>query len=323
MDKIISVIIPVYNVVTFLDECIESIRNQTYNNIEIIIVDDGSTDGSEKKCDLYAKKDKRVVVLHQDNAGLSAARNVGVKYSRGDYVFFCDSDDYIHPQAIEILYKVMVKENAEIAIGSHQKIGEKEFVTFDKINYFERYQIYTGRECVENFYSPEYALDMVVAWNKLYKKETLVKYPYPLNKKHEDEFVTYKILMPLRICVYVSEKLYFYRQRPGSIINQKYNLKSLDKVKALEERKEHFKHNNDMDLYLMTLRRYETALAEAIINVRKFYSQEKSILEQLLNDFNICWEAEIKKSRMPIKDKMKYIIFRIDERLYEVLKKLL
>lgn len=321
MNELISIIIPVYNVVAFLDECMDSVLKQTYSNIEIIIIDDGSNDGSSEKCDLYGKADARVVVIHQSNKGVSVARNEGVKRARGKYILFVDSDDLIHPKAVEILYSTLVKEKAEIVIGTHKTIEEKEVPNFVDINNIDEYEILTGRECIKRFYSPAYAIDMVIVVNKLYKKEILLKNPYTPNTRYEDEGIAHKIFIPLRKCVYIAENLYFYRQHENSFIHQKNCMRLLDKVEVLKERKQFFEEKKDNELYLLALRRYETAIAETIIDFNSSCPEQYEILDNLEKEFIRCWKEEIKQSRMPVKDKMKYIIFMIDKRVYNFLKK--
>ena len=115
MNNLISVIIPVYNVENYLDECIQSVLQQTYKNLEIILVDDGSTDNSGVICDEYKDKDTRITVLHQKNGGISKARNVGIEYAHGEYIGFVDSDDFIHPQMYELLYAAIHKEQTDVA----------------------------------------------------------------------------------------------------------------------------------------------------------------------------------------------------------------
>lgn len=125
MNIMISVIVPIYNVEEYLPACIESILNQTYKDFEILLIDDGSTDNSGKICDKYAGKDKRCIVIHQQNKGLSGARNTGLDNVKGEYISFIDGDDYIHPQMFEILYKEIEKENYDFAMISHKKVFNK------------------------------------------------------------------------------------------------------------------------------------------------------------------------------------------------------
>ena len=125
MEKLISVIIPVYNVVNYFDRCINSIINQTFKNLEIIIVDDGSTDGSSEACDKIAKIDNRIKVIHQINMGLSAARNAGLNIATGEYIAFVDSDDYLHPRMYEILYKEMTKNEVDMVICEFNEFEEE------------------------------------------------------------------------------------------------------------------------------------------------------------------------------------------------------
>ena len=126
---LISVIVPVYNVEKYLNRCVDSIINQTYSNLEIILINDGSTDTSGKICDEYKKRDNRIHVIHQKNGGLSAARNAGIVIANGNYFIFVDSDDLIHPQCIEILYKVIKNDCSDIVIGNYEKFDD-----FNKID---------------------------------------------------------------------------------------------------------------------------------------------------------------------------------------------
>ena len=320
MSSLISIIIPVYNVFNSLADCLDSVINQSHTNIEIIVIDDGSSDGSERICDAYKQIDNRIKVIHQKNGGLSFARNIGVKEAKGDYIVFVDSDDIIHPRMVEILYDTLVKSESEIALCSYQVVDENFKAFSHRLNISEKYQIYSGRELLRKMYGSRMAIDVVVAWNKIYRRKYLIKYPYPLYKKHEDEFVTYKIFMEIEKCVYIPEKLYYYRQRQGSIMNQGFNIKSLDKILALEERKALFLEKKDMELYLMTLRRYETTITDAILNIEKFYPNEKDTLSKLKIEFLRCWKEEIRKSTMPVKDKLKYIIFIVNKKVYGWLK---
>ena len=236
----ISVIVPVYNVEAYLNRCVESIVGQTYRDLEIILVDDGSRDGSPQMCDEWAKKDGRIKVIHKENGGLSDARNAGLAVATGDYVSFVDSDDLIHPQMIELLYQEQEVHHADVV-----ECGFLKFRDYNEISS----EVRTVQDTIE--LTPENALAELIleqrihqiACCKLYRRELLAGIPFPVGRICEDEFWTYKIIGKATKIVCFSTALYYYYQREGSIIHT-YSLKRLHCIEAFEERlkyvKEHF-----------------------------------------------------------------------------------
>ena len=184
--KLISVIVPVYNVEEYIDECIISILPQTYKNIEFILVDDGSTDRSGILCDGYKAKDKRVYVIHQENMGLAAARNTGIQQAKGEYLAFVDSDDFISPLMYDTLYNEITKEHADIAICNFSKFITGKYDIYANSIYSK--VIYNRGEILDNLYTPLH-VQTVVAWNKLYKRNMFQTIRYPIGKYHEDEWI--------------------------------------------------------------------------------------------------------------------------------------
>lgn len=316
----ISVIVPVYNVYPFLGECVESICNQTFADLEIILVDDGSTDQSGALCDNYAKKNNRIKVIHQQNQGLSGARNTGVKHAEAEYIVFVDSDDRIHPRMIQSLYEALQQSGAEISICSHKMIQEnepKEQTDIPTEN-LENIEILSGHECVKRMYSA-HPIDMVVAWNKLYKKEMFCQLQYPVGRLHEDEFLTYKILYPLAKCVYVNAPLYEYRVRKNSIVSNKSFRRLKDIMDAYKERYIYFEQNDDRELYCEALRRYETAIAELILYLKENHL-ERDLIKELNSEFKLVYRTKIVTSEMDIQHKLKYRLFMMSPSIYRILK---
>lgn len=317
----ISVIIPVYNVSFFLGECIESVCNQTFTDLEIILIDDGSTDESGMICDAYAQKDSRIKVIHQENRGLSGARNTGIMQAKGEYLVFIDSDDRVKQEMIQILYEVMQGCAAEIVICSHCTIQEnapKGFL-FERRKFdIQDVEILSGRECVKKMYSPE-TVDMTVAWNKLYKRSMFEKLKYPDKRLHEDEFLTYKIMYPLKKCAYLKVPLYEYRIRKESIMGNKNIFRLKDKVDAFEEKYLFFEEKGDTELYYEALRRYETAIAEIILYLEDIQS-EKDAVENFRDKFKEVYKERIADSQMASWHKLKYKIFMKNRMLYRILK---
>ena len=228
---LISVIVPIYGVEKYLNKCVESLVNQTYSNLEIVLVDDGSPDNCGKICDEWAEKDTRIKVVHKENGGLSDARNAGLAVATGAYVSFIDSDDYVELTFIEKLYTALSQNNADIAECATRYVTE----TGEELKV---------REATDGIYEPIIALEKLVqekglyqtVWNKLYTKEVVGDILFAKGKYNEDEFWTYKIFDRANKIVSVSDVLYNYLQRGSSIIGVGYNIRRLDGVDALFER---------------------------------------------------------------------------------------
>lgn len=229
-NKLISVIVPVYNVERYLERCIQSIKSQTYKNLEIILVNDGSGDASGTICEEYAKKDARIQVIHQDNKGLSAARNKGLDLASGSLIIFIDSDDYINVRMIEILYENLTKQNADISICDFRRMSDDEESMETEQN--SGHECMSGIEFCHELYR-ERQVQAVAAWNKLYRIEVFDGARYPEGKSHEDEFLTYQLLYNARKVVYTKAKLYYYIQRPDSIMGEKVNLDHMDAMEGV------------------------------------------------------------------------------------------
>lgn len=226
MEDVISIIVPVYKVEAYLDECIQSIVQQTYSNLEIILVDDGSPDSSGAKCDDWAGKDNRIKVIHKENGGLSDARNAGLDIATGDYIAFVDSDDWILPEMYERLLSTLRKENADIcacnilACYSDQKVncGCSQYVVGDS----------------EKILSMLYADTVypVSALNKVYHRSLWEKFRFPVGKICEDAFTTYLLIDKAEKIVQIPEALYCYRIRENSIMTSKFSAKKMDEEEA-------------------------------------------------------------------------------------------
>ena len=186
----ISIIVPVYQAEKYISKCIESIINQTYKNLEIILIDDGSMDSSGEICDRYGERDQRIVVVHNPNKGVSAARNCGLDIATGDYITFVDSDDWIHPRYLEFLYNGVCSSQGKISIC--------EFV---RTNKWEEYPL-LKKSSVDFVRTEQYYFEnntnFIVAWGKLYHRDCFKGIRYPVGRIHEDEFTTYKILLNLK-----------------------------------------------------------------------------------------------------------------------------
>ncbi len=228
---LISVIVPVYKVEAYLDQCVQSIVDQTYKNLEIILVDDGSPDNCGAMCDAWAQKESRIKVIHKENGGLSDARNAGLAVATGDHIGFVDSDDYIAPTMYEELMTRLIDNDSDIAACGVQMVwedGKTAMLTC------------AGSAVLDN----TRAMEAIVAeswlkqpvWYKLYKRSVVEGILFEKGKCHEDVFWSYQpIARANRVCVF-DTPLYFYRQRSGSIMGESFSEKRLDALEAYEKR---------------------------------------------------------------------------------------
>lgn len=234
-ESLISVIVPIYKVEPYLHRCIESIISQTYKNLEIILVDDGSPDRCPEICDKYAQKDSRIKVFHKENGGLSDARNYGIKNSTGDYIGFVDSDDFIHETFYEKLLDMIKEHNADISICNLLRFKDYKDVLVDELLNCD-IVILTSTEALKALFTAK-DYGSVMAWNKLYKSSLFKDYDicFPIHRIHEDNYTTYKLFYYSHKIVYTHDKLYYYLQRSTSIMGNSDLNKRMDGLEAAEE----------------------------------------------------------------------------------------
>ncbi len=243
---LVSVIIPVYKVENYLKRCVDSVLAQTYENIEIILVDDGSPDNCGEMCDEYARADSRVVVIHKENGGVSAARNIGVERSHGEYVTFVDSDDYISPDYVEYLYSLLFDNDADVAIAGFNKTSDDscDFASDSENNV----KIINGKEACEKLLDGMRFMQFVTPWVKLFKRKIIHKYPFPVGRRYEDEATLYKIYYSACRVAYSDKVLYAYYDNLSSYMNTRGGEFKKDWFSVMYERAEFFAANNEKKL---------------------------------------------------------------------------
>lgn len=248
MNELVSVVIPVYNVEKYLEYCVRSVMAQTYQNIEIILVDDGSLDESARICENLAKADSRIKVFHKTNGGLSDARNYGISKAKGCLITFIDSDDYVSPNYIDSLLVLREKYHADISACNFERVCDRSQLR--EINRVEKTEILMNGEeaCINQISSScEYNTALVVAWGKLYPIDLVRRFPFPLGVVHEDEATTYKYFLSTGKIAFTSVPLYAYYQNPEGIMS---TLKKMDMetnrryTEILIERAEYFETMN-------------------------------------------------------------------------------
>ena len=227
----ISVIVPVYNVEKYLERCIDSILKQTYSDLEILLIDDGSSDNSGKICDEYAKKDNRIKVIHKKNGGISDVRNVGIENAKGDYIGFVDSDDYIADDMFETLYKLSNENNADISIVSFYEmyngklIGVRDDKTLTKMDKQEALKELLIDTNIQSY-----------MWNKLFKKELFDNLRFPLGKNFEDIATVLLIFERANKVVLLQDPKYYYLRRDDSIVGHRTNKTYLDYLEVVYDK---------------------------------------------------------------------------------------
>lgn len=236
MEEKISVIVPVYNVKSYFEKCIESIVNQTYKNLEIILVDNGSIDGSGTICDEYAKKDSRVVVKHKEPGGPSEARNIGLDMATGDYISFVDSDDYMDSNMFEVLYSDLKANDCDISMCGYIRVNsDGEPIATDDSALPIATGVYTKQEMFEKLCGKELC-QCVVVWNKLYKKHIFDNLRFVNGMIHEDEMIAHRIIDRCEKVSCNETKLYNYVRRADSIMTRGANINSFDGTTAFFDR---------------------------------------------------------------------------------------
>ncbi len=248
-EPLISVIVPIYKVEKYLDRCVESIVNQTYTNLEIILVDDGSPDNCPQMCDDWAEKDNRIKVVHKENGGLSDARNAGMPFVTGELVSFIDSDDWIELDMFEKMLNRMKKDNSDMVSCGVKWVEEDGTLIRDVTSDNE---VLNKTAAMKELINDRKLKQHV--WNKIYKYDLIKDIPFEKGKYHEDVFWSYQVVGIAKKVSVVKESFYNYVQRSNSIMGEGFSAKRLDALDANRQRceymKEHFPELYDKSLYV-------------------------------------------------------------------------
>ena len=313
MEKpLISIIIPVYKVEKYLEKCIKSVLSQTYKNLQIILVDDGSPDNCGNICDDYARVDNRIEVIHKANGGLSDARNVGLKAARGEYIGFVDSDDYVSNEMFENLYNTLISNDVDVSICNF-------YIVIDNKNIIKNadngVKIYNKLEILK-----EILLDKKIqsyAWNKLYKRELFEDIEYPIGKKYEDIGTTFYILEKCNKIVVSGSPEYYYLTRGDSIVNNNTEGTVIDYISLISDRYDYIdkkykelKKYNDFYITKTLITAYTDAYhlknnSEEFLKIlNNFFNKVKDIFKNNEEDILTLFSEEQKKQLdMLLKDK--------------------
>lgn len=240
LSPLVSVIVPVYNVEQFLVKCIDSILCQTYRNLEIILIDDGSTDSCPEICNEYAGKDLRIFVIHKSNEGQAIARNIGLDNCNGEYICFVDSDDWLENTAIEYMVAIAQRERADLVIAERRHVradGESSFTPYQLLE-GESILRLTDVQAINLFAEKNWA-----PWARLYRKSLYKDIRFPNYKIFEDEAIMFQLLKNSQTIAYTNKIVYNYNVRDGSTTKQCYTKKKIDGVRAWDNNLEYLKEN--------------------------------------------------------------------------------
>lgn len=309
---LISVIVPVYSVEAYLDRCVQSIVTQSYDNLEIILVDDGSPDNCGAMCDAWAVKDPRVQVIHKENGGLSDARNAGIRVCTGEYVVFADSDDYLSPEMIERLYLAARNADAKMAVCDINCITDSGVPTGESEGSPVADEVLPSREVLARFYR-SHGWFYIVAWNRLYHRSLLSDKTFPVGKWHEDEFTAAQLVWAAGTVASIAYPGYNYvTKREGSIMQNRDDPRRLDGLEALLIRYRFYQQIGRTELLHETRARVLKALEE-------YYWGEKSADSRY--DEKMAWLRREygKLTGLPPKEWLKWQVFRISPRLEKCL----
>lgn len=279
MHKLISIIVPVYNVSKYLSRCLDSIIGQTYKNLEIIVIDDGSSDGSAAICDEYSYLDTRIVTIHQNNSGLSAARNKGIELAKGEFFIFVDSDDWVHPRMVELLVNNVIENNCKIAICENKRV--KDFCEFNLDS--NEIEVLDKDEAILRMLGGEW----ISAWAKIYHRSLFDNVRFPLGRINEDYAILIYLFEQCEKLVYNRAVLYYYFYRENSISNSSLGAREFDMFTNAVDVYEHCKKINKRWANIA-----EVNVLTAIINL-----SGRCVLEDPLGRFSLQYQLIEKYAR--------------------------
>lgn len=313
-EPLISIIVPVYGVEEYLNQCLESVVNQTYTNLEIILVDDGSKDNCPAMCDDWANKDSRIKVVHKENGGLSSARNAGLDIFTGEYVAFVDSDDWVDEKYCEILYKNLIDNNVDISVIGVWKAYEDR--NEDTTKFFKERTI-SGEQALHDFLymSPDLAGG---TWDKLFKRELWMDLRFPEGLNAEDRYTHAVLYSKIDKLHFDPTPLYFYRYRENSICTSDVNPHTFDRIKVVEKAIDYLESINYSDqkaLDYFKMKGYHDILYK-LVSIKA----DKKYIKEYKKYTRKYWKKTIKNKEVPKGFKIKYTCSCVAPVMYERIK---
>lgn len=316
----LSIIVPIYNVEKYLPRCIESILNQTFREFELILINDGSTDNCKEICEKYKRMDSRIIVANKKNGGLSSARNLGIDISKGDYIGFVDSDDFIDVHMYEILLNTINAYDSDIVICDYYKVNEYDIKKYEKMksnNKDIKVENINNIDAIERIITRD--IKIVVAWNKIYKRRLFENLRYNEGMIYEDEFLAHRILYRCNKVSIINSSLYYYVQRKGSIVNSTFSSKKFDKVYAIKDRVDFLKDKGIVNL----IDKAEKSFIDYFVwNYFVGYQRLENIeyeLKRLKKEFNSVFYRILDNKFISLNEKITLFILYLSPYLYNKL----
>lgn len=312
----VSIIVPIYNAEKYLQRCLNSVLKQTYQDYELILINDGSTDSSGIICDRYKNESDKIVVVHKQNKGSASARNIGLGLARGKYISFIDADDYVSEYFLEKMVELMEKNHVYMVQCKYLS-GNRADAEFN-IDACD-YKVVTNIQMLERLCQKDTYLETAVLWNKLYKRELFEGNSFVEEKGIDDEYLIHRLIYNANVIAISDIKLYYYffsENSQMSNLRKKPSLKQIDGMKAIEEQLEFFDKRNLYHVYNSLLYRYYSSVASNYFLVKRYFPERKKLKKELnmkrKKYIKVLWIKEIS-----IKDKMLLIARNIAPRLFE------
>ncbi len=320
-EELISIVVPVYNTEKYIDDCMASILAQSYKNLQIILVDDGSTDGSGKICDAYVAKDDRFQVIHKANGGVSSALNAGIKETTGSWIMRIDPDDYVHPHMVQRLYETALQKEADLVWCAYENVPEES--SYDKQSFKDtqgKLEEYTNVEAEKLFYSPQIE-NYIVTWNKLYRADLFKAEPaltFREGRVYEEGYIVYQLVYRAKKVVVLSEEpLYFYRQRGNGIMDKNGHKIYLPVLESGEERIAFYKEKGEKELYRLEI----NMMMNSSISLYQDMTDASS-RKEVKQWFRKFYKNYFQKEKWPMSKKIGMRAFLMGNGLYKLLKKI-
>ena len=304
-EPLISVIIPIYNVEQYLKRCIDSVLSQTYTNLEIWLVDDGSTDGCGGICDEYAEKDGRIKVIHKENRGQAEARDAALDKMTGEYVTYVDSDDFTRNDMIEKLLEVLSESDADMAVCGFESGKDDSFKSKEKSDY--AVTIWNDDTKYDCLFDDKYRNFIACPCGKLYKSNIFESIRYPAGKIYEDEFTIHYIIEKCNRIVFIDERLYYHFERKGSTTRSGYSLRSLDAVEAMEDRCGFFEAIGDKYLIMRCYKEYLRRVQYHYYSLKKYFPNLNEKIEWIWNGYKEKYKFVYKQ--ITVTERIRYGLF--------------
>lgn len=318
MAGLISVIVPVYNVREYLEYCVSSICNQTYRNLELILVDDGSTDGSSALCDKLAETDSRIRVVHQNNMGAAGARNSGLDAASGEYISIIDGDDYIWPEMYETLQRILEETKTEFVCCPYEMVTSQEIPEKDKrITQKEEVSLLDRKAVYKHLF--DYHTMWVIQPNKLYRSSLFEAYRFPTGHFYEDEYAAHRLLKNVQSAAYVNIPFYRYYRRIGSATKRGVTSRQIDLLDALLDRMAYFKEEGEADCIPVAERCFFAAYRSVAVEMEDRTRISKRKLRQIRKRYLTIMHQKELTGELSAKNRIKRYFYILIPRTMETI----